>query len=85
MSGEKKKLSRDEYLTALALFTMAQSYAAKSRAFEKEMAVLLGYGSDDPYAGCVSDAVYDEAGSFDAGLKSEGFDIPDIASATEGK
>ena len=72
--AEKKVVSRDTKLRALALFVMAQSHYAKCQEFERELGDVLGYPADDNYIGCLSDEIYDgNAGSFETGFRKEGF------------
>jgi hypothetical protein len=68
-------IDRDTYLKGLALFTLAHQHYCKAREFEQALFTLLQV--DD--LGCLADEIYDErAGSFDSGLKREGFSIPEV-------
>lgn len=73
---KKHNLTPDEYLKGMALFTMAQNYYVKAKQFDDALAEHLGY--EDGYAGCISDAMIEKEGSFDAALAAE-----DIAVDTE--
>ena len=70
----KKSLTYQEHMEGLALFTMTQKHYAKSREFEAALCELLGFEDDDIYAGCVSDAIYNDD-SFDHGLKRQGIAV----------
>lgn len=70
----KKTLTHQEYMEGLALFTVAQKHYAKSREFEAALCELLGFDDGDIYAGCISDALYNEDG-FDDGLKRQGIAV----------
>ena len=70
--AENKTISADTKLRAFALFTMAQSHYDKCRAFEAQLAELLGYPDDEPCCGCLSDEIYSN-GKFETGLRKEGF------------
>ena len=66
----KRTISRSTYLQALGLFTLANKRAIESKVAEAELARLLGYG-DDPYAGCVSDEIFEDRPKFDQALARE--------------
>ena len=69
-----KELGRSQFLTALALFTIARSHARKARVFEMELADFLGY--EEQYMGILSDALYDDGDrSFESALKAEKFTV----------
>lgn len=70
----KKTLTYQEHLEGLALFTMAQKHYAKSREFEAALCELVGVEDDDIYAGCISDAIYNDD-SFEHGLKRQGISV----------
>lgn len=73
-TDEKKPIDEDTKLRAFALFVMASQHHAECRRFEAQMSKLLGYPEDDgPYMGCLSDEIYNDNGSFERGLKNEGF------------
>lgn len=73
----EKTLTYDEYLKALALFTMAHSHYAKAREFE--LAMLESIGHDDrQYGGRLSDVTLDgpfgnSVKEFDDALAVEGY------------
>lgn len=74
----KKTLTQHEYMQGLALFTVAQTHYNKSREFEAALCALVEADEDCIYAGCISDALYNEE-SFDSGLKRQGIAIePDV-------
>jgi hypothetical protein len=76
MATEKTKLiSKEVHLKALALFTMANSHYTKAKAFEIEMAEVLGAGDEYGYCGALSDEIYESNPSFERGLKNEGFAV----------
>ena len=70
----KKPISRSTYLTALALFTVAQKHYTKCRELELELFDLLGY-QEEIYAGHISDHIYSEEGSFETAMKHENFTV----------
>lgn len=73
MAETKKTITKEQRLQAFALFTMAVNHFTKAREFEQALGDLLGYPEDDGgYLGCLSDEMQ-EGGSFDRGLKREGF------------
>jgi len=78
---QKRKINRDEYLRALALFVCANDHYVRSRRFEEQMARVLGVKDDRHYCGLVSDALYvDEpatAHDFDTALKDSGIEVED--------
>lgn len=69
--AETKKITKDQHIRALALFTMAAEHYAKAREFETALHDMLGY-DDSGYCGCISDEMSD-GGNFERGLKKEGF------------
>lgn len=71
--SDPKTITRATYLQALGLFTMAHRHRTKADEFQKELAAVLGVGSDD--AGHVSDAIYDDRRGFDEALRLEGFTV----------
>lgn len=71
-----KPLSREMYLQALGLFTMARLHADRASEFRDELKRLLG-GTSDLDLGHVEDAVWSGDGrpsAFDEALRREGFD-----------
>jgi hypothetical protein len=69
-----KTITRDQYLQALALFTMATEHARKGREFEEALARL--FGKERHEIDGFSDAIYggpQYAHPFDELLKREGF------------
>lgn len=74
---QKKEITAQTHLTALALFTVARQHYLKLREMEFALHDLLGY-DEKGYCGNLSDELYnDERGSFDEGMKREGFVIVD--------
>lgn len=78
MSKETREITKNQHLTALALFTLGQQHYRKVREMERALHEVLDvpmeYGN--PYLGCLSDELYnDEGGSFDEGLKKIGITI----------
>lgn len=70
-----KTIDQDTKLRAFALFVMAQEKYRECKQFEEQLAKLLGFPDDETYMGCLSDEIYETNGSFDRGLKKEGFSI----------
>lgn len=74
----EKKLTRDEYLRVLALFTMARSHYVKCESFECGLLESLGYKDAQPgNGGHISDALYGARRSFNEALALEGFTLPE--------
>lgn len=78
--SDEKKIDADTKLKALALFTMAAERYRESQQFEKQLGRLLGYPDDENYLGCLSDELCNPHGSFERGLKREGFVVEKSAS-----
>ncbi len=81
MSEYKTEISRDEYLKALALFTMAHDHYAKSGTFGEALNRIIMTEPVKYSGGHMDDAIYsDEAGTverFDEALRREGIKIVD--------
>ena len=66
-----------DYLAAFALFLAAHRHAQEAQRYNEMLAKLMGY--DGPYAGCVTDAVWETSDKeppvtlFNRALKNEGF------------
>ena len=67
----KKRLPQSDYLTAVALFTVANQHYAEAQKCQKVLSKLLGY--DDQWAGCLGDAMLDANADAVAALADEGF------------
>lgn len=82
---EKRKISRDEYLRALALFVCANDHYMRSRQFEAELAKLVGDPGESHYCGFISDALYIDdkvsASDFDTALKQSSIEVEDASQA----
>lgn len=76
MSQYKAEISHDEYLKALALFTMAHDHYVKSGTFGEALNRIIMIEPERYPGGHVDDAIYsDEAGTverFDEALRREG-------------
>lgn len=70
--AKTKRITKDEFLKAFALFSMAAEHYTKAREFETALADMLGY--DDTYLGCISDECID-GGDFNRAMKKEGFTV----------
>jgi hypothetical protein len=77
MTDTPKTLTRDDYLRALALYTVAMQDYRKCRQFEHALAHLLGR-KDNNDLGHIGDFLYNEQDNFDEALRREGFAIPDL-------
>lgn len=79
---DKRTISRDTYLKALALFTLATDHYKHLRESQIKMIEVLGLEND----GCrhTDDAIYEENGAsvrdFDEALKKENIVVADPAS-----
>lgn len=71
-----KRLDRDAYLKALALFTIAHDHYRQGTTFEGALARHLGVDRND--LGHISDAVYSGDITFDEALKREGYTWEDV-------
>jgi hypothetical protein len=76
-----KTISRNQYLVALALFTVASKHYRKVKEFEAELAEHLGYERGDTYMDYISDALYEHS-DFDRALEKEGFVVSDAQGDT---
>jgi hypothetical protein len=80
MSIEIKKMSRDTYLKALGLFTLAHEHSLKAYEFESALKRLLGAGEEVAGDfGHVSDELYssDEKVDFDEALRRANYFVAD--------
>jgi hypothetical protein len=86
MSKYKTKISRDDYLKALALFTMAHDHYAKAGTFGDALNRIIMAAPEKYPGGHVDDAIYsDERGTveaFDEALRREGIEVEAESSAT---
>lgn len=77
MTDKQRTISQNTALAARGLWTLGHEYNRKAREAEAALSELLGY-EDPTYCDCLSDEMYNENnGSFDAGMKKEGFTIDD--------
>ena len=71
MKQKMRRLSRADYLRALALFTMANQNYLRADQYGDELAGTLGL--KDNYSNNISDAWLNKGADFDAALKADGF------------
>ena len=81
--GYKKRISRDEYLRAFAMFIMANDYSLRCYEVEWALNRMIRPGSTDFSGGHIGDAIYSseratQAG-FDEALRREGIEVDDGA------
>lgn len=71
----KTKITTQEKLQLLGLFTLANQHAKKVQEAERAMADLLEH--DDPYVDHLSDEAYNDAPDFNGALKRMGIEVKD--------
>jgi|CXWL01.1.fsa_nt_gi hypothetical protein len=71
MKQKMRRLSRADYLRALALFTMANQNYLRADQYGDELAATLGL--KDNYSNNISDAWLNKGADFDVALKADGF------------
>ncbi len=71
----KKIITKQQWLEAFALFTLAHQHYAKMREFERAMLRVIPEAEEhEGYGGCLSDAIYtDGSASFDEAIEKQGF------------
>jgi hypothetical protein len=81
MAEYKKEISRDEYLKALALFTMANEHYVSAGTFGEALNKIIMVAPEKYPGGHVDDAIYSgERGTvahFDEALRREGISVAD--------
>lgn len=76
--SEKTTLTKDEKLTAMALFTMAKEHYVKASEFEQALHDLLEMESEGGYCGHFSDEMCN-GGNFDRAFKKSGLKVEKAA------
>lgn len=83
MSEYKTEITRDEYLKALALFTMAHEHYVKSGTFGEALNRIIMTEPEKYPGGHVDDAIYSDGRSsvddFDEALRREGIKVVEPA------
>ena len=67
----KKRLTQSEYLTAIALFTVANQHYTEAQKCQKILSKFLGY--DDEWADCLGDDMLGVNADAISCLREEGF------------
>lgn len=85
MSQYKTEISHDDYLRALALFTMANDHYVQSCRFAEALNKIIMDSPEQFPGGHVDDAIYSSdrlsVSAFDEALKREGIKVADAAGA----
>lgn len=80
--GFKSKITRDEYLRALALFTVAHEHYVQSGTFGEALNRIVMATPQKYPGGQIDDLIYGEGrasvADFDEALKREGIEVEDV-------